>query len=76
VVQVDVAQPEQLEHLLAQIRETMPPLRGVIHAAGVVDDGPLAQQSWERFERVLAPPPPTPFWMRWPMTAARADCPR
>ncbi len=31
------------------------PLAGIIHAAGVLDDGVLASQSWERFERVLAP---------------------
>jgi myxalamid-type polyketide synthase MxaC len=33
----------------------MPPLRGIIHAAGQVDDGVLAQQTWERFEKVMAP---------------------
>ncbi len=41
--------------LLAEVAETMPPLRGVIHAAAVLDDGVLTQQTWERFERVLAP---------------------
>jgi acyl carrier protein len=30
------------------------PLRGVVHAAGVLDDGVLAEQSAERFARVLA----------------------
>ena len=44
-----------MEQVLARIDTTMPPLRGVIHAAGVLDDGMLAHQSWERFERVLAP---------------------
>jgi len=33
----------------------MPPVRGIVHAAGIVDDGLLAQQSWPRFEKVLAP---------------------
>jgi len=33
----------------------MPALRGVIHAAGTLDDGLLQQQTWARFERVLAP---------------------
>ena len=32
-----------------------PPVRGIIHAAGMVDDGLLRQQSWEQFETVLAP---------------------
>ncbi|MGC1781772.1 MAG: SDR family NAD(P)-dependent oxidoreductase, partial [Acidobacteriaceae bacterium] len=31
------------------------PLRGIFHCAGVLDDGVLLQQNWERFERVLAP---------------------
>ncbi|MCP4210913.1 MAG: KR domain-containing protein, partial [Halieaceae bacterium] len=31
------------------------PLRGVIHAAGVLDDGVLSEQNWERFETVLKP---------------------
>ena len=30
-------------------------MRGIVHAAGVVDDGLLTQQSWEQFEKVLAP---------------------
>ena len=31
------------------------PLAGVFHAAGVVDDGIVLQQSWERMARVLEP---------------------
>src|SRR5262249_13260943 len=30
------------------------PLRGVVHAAGVLDDGVLSEQSAERFARVLS----------------------
>ncbi len=33
----------------------MPALRGIIHAAGVLDDGIISQQNWSRFERVWAP---------------------
>ncbi len=33
----------------------MPPLRGVIHSAGVLEDGALLNQTWERFAKVLAP---------------------
>src|SRR6185503_16441592 len=32
-----------------------PPLRGVVHAAGVLDDGVLLQQDDRRFAAVLAP---------------------
>jgi polyene macrolide polyketide synthase len=31
------------------------PLKGVIHAAGVLDDGLVGDQTWDRFEKVLAP---------------------
>lgn len=31
------------------------PLKGVIHAAGVLDDGLIGDQTWDRFEKVLAP---------------------
>ena len=33
----------------------MLPLRGVVHAAGVLDDGILEQQTWSRFAGVMAP---------------------
>ena len=33
----------------------MPPLRGVIHCAGVIDDGVLVEQTWERFHTVMSP---------------------
>jgi NADPH:quinone reductase-like Zn-dependent oxidoreductase/acyl carrier protein len=53
--QTNVARLDDIEQLLARIKSTMPPLRGVIHAAGVLDDGMLADQSWERFRRVMEP---------------------
>ena len=40
---------------LNRIAESMPPIRGIIHAAGILDDGVLAKQSWPRFESVMAP---------------------
>ena len=38
-----------------QTRAQMPPLRGVIHAAGILEDGILLQSSAERFQHVLLP---------------------
>ncbi len=55
VVRADVARRESLRAALDEIREELPRLAGVIHAAGVLDDGVLAQQSWQRFEKVMAP---------------------
>jgi myxalamid-type polyketide synthase MxaB len=55
VVKGDVALEEDVARTLEQIRISMPPLRGIVHAAGVLDDGMLLQQDWERFSKVLAP---------------------
>ncbi|MCC5666482.1 SDR family NAD(P)-dependent oxidoreductase [Nostoc sp. CHAB 5784] len=55
VVQADVSQSQQVAKVLAEITASMPPLRGVIHAAGVLDDAVLARQDWEQFAKVLSP---------------------
>jgi myxalamid-type polyketide synthase MxaB len=53
--QGDVGNPEQLARVLAKIEQTMPPLKGVIHAAGVLDDGILRRLTRDRFKAVMAP---------------------
>jgi acyl transferase domain-containing protein/acyl carrier protein len=55
VAAADVARHAELTALLQDLKSTMPPLRGVFHAAGLLDDGILLQQSRERFQRVMAP---------------------
>jgi NAD(P)-dependent dehydrogenase (short-subunit alcohol dehydrogenase family) len=55
VAQGDVGREDQLRDLLREIAQTLPPLRGIIHAAGVFAPGALLQQNWEQFARVLAP---------------------
>ena len=50
VVQADVSNPEDVARILSPSL----PLRGIMHAAGVLDDGVLIQQSWERFQQVMA----------------------
>ncbi|MGQ4807007.1 hypothetical protein NKDENANG_00345 [Candidatus Entotheonellaceae bacterium PAL068K] len=54
VVQADVSKQEEVARLLA-VCEAEAPLRGIVHAAGVLDDGVLAQQSLARFKQVMAP---------------------
>ena len=44
-----------VDAMLARMDADLPPLAGVIHSVGVLSDGALANQSWERFERVLWP---------------------
>jgi acyl transferase domain-containing protein/NADPH:quinone reductase-like Zn-dependent oxidoreductase/SAM-dependent methyltransferase/acyl carrier protein len=55
VTQTDIIRDEQVAALISNIEQTMPPLRGIVHAAGILDDGVLLQQSWQRFADVLAP---------------------
>jgi acyl transferase domain-containing protein len=55
VVQADVSNKTQIKQVLTDIETDMPPLRGIIHAAGVLADGVLVQQNWERFSHVMAP---------------------
>ena len=55
IAKADVSQSEQLARVLAEIERTMPPLKGVIHAAGLLDDGVLQQMTRDRFRSVLAP---------------------
>lgn len=51
----DVADRRALADVLDQVRGTLPPLRGVVHAAMVIDDGLVRDLDAERIRRVLAP---------------------
>jgi 8-amino-7-oxononanoate synthase/malonyl CoA-acyl carrier protein transacylase len=55
VAKADVADPEDMERAVAGVGNSLPALRGVVHLAGVLDDGVLVKQTWERFEKVMAP---------------------
>ncbi|MBD2385061.1 non-ribosomal peptide synthetase/type I polyketide synthase [Cylindrospermum sp. FACHB-282] len=59
VAQVDVSNSTDLAELLQQIQgktpENWPPLHGIFHLAGLLDDGVLFQQTWQRFDAVMAP---------------------
>ena len=54
VVKGDVSQPEAVAKMVEACR-TQAPLRGIVHAAGLLDDGVLLNQSPERFETVMSP---------------------
>ncbi|MCP9272306.1 type I polyketide synthase [Mycolicibacterium arenosum] len=55
VFTADVGEESDVAALLVRIRAELPPLAGVVHLAGVLDDALLGQQSVDRFRTTLAP---------------------
>lgn len=59
VAQLDVSNSADLSALLRKVQErtkdNWPQLQGIFHLAGLLDDGVLFQQTWERFETVFNP---------------------
>jgi thioester reductase-like protein len=51
---VDVADPRAVRGLLERLVSSDQPLRGIVHAAGVLDDGLISQQTPERCSAVAA----------------------
>ena len=51
----DMTDPAAIDDMLARMNDDLPPLAGVIHSVGVLSDGALGNQTWERFEQVLWP---------------------
>lgn len=55
VLRADVSNLAQMRQAIEHGKKDRPPLRGAIHCVGVLDDGVLRHQRWERFAKVLAP---------------------
>ena len=55
IMAVDVADESRLAKSWDEMEQTMPPIRGMVHAAGLLEDGGVAQQPWDSYERVLSP---------------------
>jgi NADPH:quinone reductase-like Zn-dependent oxidoreductase len=51
----DVADKDRLALFMAAVAAKLPPIKGIVHAAGVLDDGILLQLDKERFLKVLRP---------------------
>jgi len=54
-VAADVADPAAMEAVIARAREQFGSLHGIFHAAGLIDDAPMAMKSHEEARQVLAP---------------------
>jgi NADP-dependent 3-hydroxy acid dehydrogenase YdfG/acyl carrier protein len=55
VISADVSREGDVARILQHIRDFMPPLKGIVHAAGVIDDGVLLRQDWQSFSKVMEP---------------------
>ena len=51
----DVTDLQAVDDMLSRIARSLPPLGGVIHSVGVLSDGVMENQTWERFEQVMWP---------------------
>jgi len=55
VLKADVSDPKAVEKCFAQLKKTMPAVRGVFHAAMVLDDTVMLQITHERLMNVMRP---------------------
>jgi|RhiMetdeSRZDD1v2_1073273.scaffolds.fasta_scaffold11376_4 acyl transferase domain-containing protein/surfactin synthase thioesterase subunit/acyl carrier protein len=55
VIKADIAVEADVQRVMEEIQRHLPPLKGVIHCAGVLDDGILNHMDWPQFTRVTAP---------------------
>jgi phthiocerol/phenolphthiocerol synthesis type-I polyketide synthase C len=55
VARGDVSRADELAAVLDSINTSMPPLRGIVHAAGILDDGLLQRLDERRLRKVMAP---------------------
>ncbi|HPE60022.1 MAG TPA: SDR family NAD(P)-dependent oxidoreductase [Thiolinea sp.] len=51
----DVADPSALAAVFAEVQASLPPMRGIVHAAMVLEDAILRNMTPDSFRRVLAP---------------------
>ena len=70
VSKTDVSDPEQVGAMFAELCSGMPPLKGVVHAAGLLADGMLLEMDWEQFTRTL-PPKVAGVWNLYQQVADR-----
>lgn len=54
IAQADIAEWSDMVRVFEDIKTSMPPLGGILHAAGIIHDGILQQQNWKSFEEVMA----------------------
>jgi 8-amino-7-oxononanoate synthase len=54
-IQIDLSDNQAVTNLFENFNSTQTKIKGIIHAAGILDDGLLKTLSWQRFQQVLQP---------------------
>jgi len=54
-VRADISKSEELTDLFCNIQACLPPLKGIFHSAGILNDGLIGELNKEQFEEVMAP---------------------
>jgi acyl transferase domain-containing protein/NAD(P)-dependent dehydrogenase (short-subunit alcohol dehydrogenase family)/acyl carrier protein/ubiquinone/menaquinone biosynthesis C-methylase UbiE len=55
LVRADVANFSAINQVITSIQQNLPPLKGIIHSVGVLENGVLQQQKWSDFVKVMNP---------------------
>ncbi len=55
IVKVDVSDDRELSKALSRVELSMPAIAGVVHAAGILDDGAIYNLDGDRMKNVMAP---------------------
>ncbi|WP_096700798.1 type I polyketide synthase [Magnetospirillum sp. 15-1] len=63
IAKADTAREADVAKLLGGLAKAQPPLRGIFHSAGVLDDGLVDQMEWGKFRRALAPKLDAGWWL-------------
>ncbi len=53
-VQGDASHMEDVERVLGEIATALPPLKGIIHSAGTLEDALLSKAEWPAYQRVMS----------------------
>jgi NAD(P)-dependent dehydrogenase (short-subunit alcohol dehydrogenase family)/acyl carrier protein len=55
ICQADITERRQTQQIITSVQHSMGPLRGIVHAAMVLDDAPIEHLNEERMWRAMAP---------------------
>jgi acyl carrier protein/NAD(P)-dependent dehydrogenase (short-subunit alcohol dehydrogenase family) len=65
IIKADLGREEEVERVLAEVARELPPLRGIFHAAAVLNDAMSEMIDRERYEVVLRPKMMAALYLDW-----------